>query len=283
MKNFDINRFTLALKCSFRVSLKTWIRLFSIYTLVLLMAGIFFTRVLNNNYQMWLDNNWPMESIIRTYSHQVEHFSIFGFVFFCFAMLFGACYIFKHMKDTKSRSAYLMWPVSNLEKYAVALVLNIVWMAVIAVAAFFLADVLRILVDLMTGRVIICAIPSYLKIFVFPIVESGSTPWSIILGIYLFFIYVHSLYIVGGSLFRKNQFLLTSISILILSYVFGLLFSLLLEWLNIDSLRLHTRESGTGINHFINVVILCLTIFHYWLSYWLFTRMQVINNKWLNV
>jgi hypothetical protein len=29
---------------------------------------------------------------------------------------------------------------------------------------------------------------------------------------------------------------------------------------------------------------LCLLIaFHYWASYKLFTRMQVINNKWLNV
>ncbi len=281
MKNFDFNRFSLALKCQFMVQLKSWIRLFGIYTLVMLMAGIFFTRVMNNNYKWWLESGWSMDAILRTYGHQVEQVGVFGFVFFCFAMLFGACYIFKHMKDTKSRSAYLMWPVSNLEKFGVTLVLNILWMAVIAIAAFVVADVLRVLVDLLTGRVIIWAIPDYFKIFVLPIVQSTKAPWSVILWVYLLFFYVHSLYVVGGSLFRKNHFLMTSISILILSYGFGILVNLLFESLNIkNGLNVDNHQS---IMHFINIVILCLTVFHYWLSYRLFTRMQVINNKWLNV
>jgi len=29
--------------------------------------------------------------------------------------------------------------------------------------------------------------------------------------------------------------------------------------------------------------MMLLVVFHYWASYKLFTRMQVINNKWLNV
>ncbi len=282
MKNFDSNRFSLALKCQFMVQLRSWIRLFGVYTLVQLMSGIFFTRVNNNNYQLWLDNGWSMDDILRTYGRQVEQAAIFGFVFFCFAMLFGACYIFKQMKDTKSRSAYLMWPVSNLEKFAVALVLNILWMAVIAIAAFILADVLRVLVDLLTGRVILWAIPDYFKIFVLPIVQHTKVPsGTIILWIYLLFFYVHSLYVVGGSLFRKNQFLMTSISILILSYGFGILVNLLFEWLEVkNGLDVDNDEI---IMDMINFVILCLTVFHYWLSYKLFTRMQVINNKWLNV
>ncbi len=278
MKNLDFNRFLLALKCQFMVSLKSWIRLFGIYTLVLLMSGIFFTRVANNDYQVWLDNNWPKDVILSAYGHWVEQAAVFGFVFFCFAMLFGACYIFKQMKDTKSRSAYLMWPVSNLEKFGVTLVLNILWMAVIAIAAFIVADALRVLVDLITGRVIIWAIPDYFKIFVLPIVEPIKEPWPVI---YLVFFYVHSLYVVGGSLFRKNHFLMTSISILILSYGFGILVNFLFESLNIkNGLDVDNHQS---IMHFINFVILCLTVFHYWLSYKLFTRMQVINNKWLNV
>ncbi len=282
MKNFDFNRFSLALKCQFRVQLKSWIRLFGIYTLVLLMSGIFFTRVMNNNYQLWLDNNWSMDDILRTYGHQVEQAGIFGFVFFSFAMLFGACYIFKHMKDTRSRSAYLMWPVSNQEKFAVTLVLNILWMAVIAIAAFILSDVLRVLLDFLTGRVVIWGIPDFLNIFVLPIVQRDNVPsWAIILWVYLLFLYVHSLFIVGGSLFRKNQFLLTSISILILAYAFGLLGNLIFEWLGImNGLDV---DNNIGIMHVINFVILCLIVFHYWLSYKLFTRMQVINNKWLNV
>ena len=35
--------------------------------------------------------------------------------------------------------------------------------------------------------------------------------------------------------------------------------------------------------YILNSVLCALIIFHYWASYKLFTRMQVINNKWLNV
>ena len=45
MKTFHFNRFSQALKCQFLVLRKTWIRLFGIFTLVIFMANLFFTRV----------------------------------------------------------------------------------------------------------------------------------------------------------------------------------------------------------------------------------------------
>ena len=45
MNTFNYNRFSQALKCHFLVERKTWIRLFGIYTLVMFMANLFFTRV----------------------------------------------------------------------------------------------------------------------------------------------------------------------------------------------------------------------------------------------
>ena len=45
MSTFNINRFNQALKCQFLVLCKTWIRLFGIFTLVMFMANLFFTRV----------------------------------------------------------------------------------------------------------------------------------------------------------------------------------------------------------------------------------------------
>ena len=50
MSTFIFNRFSQALKCQFMVTRKSWIRLFGIYTLVMFMANLFFTRVQGFSY-----------------------------------------------------------------------------------------------------------------------------------------------------------------------------------------------------------------------------------------
>ena len=59
MENFNINRFGQALKCHFLVSRKSWIRIFGIYTLVMFVANLFFTRVAGWSYSKmecsWLE------------------------------------------------------------------------------------------------------------------------------------------------------------------------------------------------------------------------------------
>ena len=118
MSTFNFNRFSQALKCHFLVERKSWIRLFGIYTLVLFMANLFFTRVNGFSYSSMEEGietgSWSMEELIRTYTQHVEQTSVFGVVFFCIAMLFCASFMFSQMKDTRKRSAYLLWPVSNL-------------------------------------------------------------------------------------------------------------------------------------------------------------------------
>ena len=57
MSTFNYNRFSQALKCHFLVERKTWIRLFGIYTLVMFMANLFFTRVADSGYSHWADSS----------------------------------------------------------------------------------------------------------------------------------------------------------------------------------------------------------------------------------
>ena len=115
MSTFNTTRFGQALKCQFLVLRKTWIRLFGIFTLVMFMANLFFTRVNGVEYDDMV-SQWPMEEFLHTYNNYVEQTVGFGVIFFCFSMLFGASFLFAGMKDTRKRSAFLLWPVSNLEK-----------------------------------------------------------------------------------------------------------------------------------------------------------------------
>ena len=56
MKTFNFNRFSQALKCQFLVLRKTWIRLFGIFTFVMFMANLFFTR-LQTDYRNFVENH----------------------------------------------------------------------------------------------------------------------------------------------------------------------------------------------------------------------------------
>jgi hypothetical protein len=284
MSTFNTTRFSQALKCQFLVLRKTWIRLFGIFTLVMFMANLFFTRVNGMKYDDMV-SNWSMEDVIRHYENYVGQTTGFGVIFFCFSMLFGASFLFAGMKDTRKRSAFLLWPVSNLEKYIISLLLSILWLAVITIGAYLLADTLRVFIDWVTGRVVIWGLPK--------IVEGvfGPAPfehWQIAWMLFAWVFYVHSLYIVGGTLFRRQQFLFTSATIV----VFGILLVMILNQINphIDFIT-GTWDEKTETYHqtfhpffyVLNTTLCLLIVFHYWASYKIFTRMQVINNKWLNV
>ena len=284
MSTFNTTRFGQALKCQFVLGRKMWIRLFGIFTFVLFMAGLFWTRVQGTNYDYMLEN-WSAEDLYRNYNHDVEQTVFFGVIFFCFSLLFGASFLFSSMKDTRKRSAFLLWPVSNLEKYVVNLLLSIFWLAIITVGAYLLADTLRVFVDWATGRIVIWGFPKLAEPFA---QNAAFEHWQSAWMFFTWVFYIHSLFIVGGTLFRRQQFLFTSMSIIVV----GILLIMILNQIHPDwefisgtwDEKTHTyNQTFHPFFYILNTTLCALIVFHYWASYKLFTRMQVINNKWLNV
>ena len=284
MSTFNTTRFSQALKCQFLVLRKTWIRLFGIFTLVMFMADLFFTRVQSMKYDDMV-SQWPMEDVIIHYGNYVGSTTGFGVIFFCFSMLFGASFLFAGMKDTRKRSAFLLWPVSNLEKYIISLLLSILWLAVITIGAYLLADTLRVFIDWVTGRVVIWGLPKIIDGVFGP---AAFEYWQIAWMLFAWVFYIHSLYIVGGTLFRRQQFLLTSATIAVVSILLVMILNQINPQINFITGNWDMKtETYTQIFHpffyVLNTTLCLLIVFHYWASYKLFTRMQVINNKWLNV
>ena len=287
MSTFNTIRFSQALKCQFLVLRKTWIRLFGIFTLVMFMANLFFTRVQGTKYDDMV-SNWPMENVIHVYTTYVGQTVGFGVIFFCFSMLFGASFLFSGLKDTRKRSAYLLWPVSNMEKYVISLLLSVLWLAVITIGAYFVADTLRVFIDWVTGRVVIWGFPQIVTQIIGPApFEHWQMAWMLIAWVF----YVHSLYILGGTLFRRQQFLLTSVTIAAVGILLIVILNQI-DWKGVDVEFINgywDEKTNTYIHTFyplfyiLNTTLCALIVFHYWASYKLFTRIQVINNKWLNV
>lgn len=281
MSTFNITRFGQALKCQYMNSRKDWMLVFGIYFIALSFLNILFVRstsfdggdyhdVVAKHGVAYMEDAYPI---------LIKGIAVFDVIFFGIGMLFCASFLFYHLKKKSWCSAYLMWPASNLEKYLVSLVLNVVMAAIGTIICVIIADALRVLVDALSGRIVVWAIPMIFDLKTFnlnPLIACGPFLSEILL--------IHAAYILGGTLFRKQQFVLTTIAIVIIGYI------MVFTWHSpvIDNANLFDLdEKGKSVpNAWFYVVSIggyLLTALCYWLSYKIFCRMQVINNKWLNV
>ena len=281
MSTFNITRFSQALKCQYMNTRKDWMLVFGIYTIALSFLNILFVRSTS------FDGGDYHDVVVKhgvaymedAYPILIKGIAVFDIIFFGIGMLFCASFLFYHLKKKSWCSAYLMWPASNLEKYLVSLVLNVVMAAIGTIICIVIADALRVLVDALSGRIVVWAIPMIFDLKTLnlnPLIAWGPFLSEILL--------IHAAYILGGTLFRKQQFVLTTIAIVIIGYI------MVFTWHSpvIDNANLFDLdEKGKSVpNAWFYVVSIggyLLTALCYWLSYKIFCRMQVINNKWLNV
>ena len=111
--------------------------------------------------------------------------------------------------------------------------------------------------------------------------------WQTILAGYSFLIFAHSFATLGGAFYRKFSVLLTACTGLALCLILGYIINELGEagWLDfVGTLHIEEESSAQYCAVFTSsAVFLALAAFNYWASYKLFTRMQVICNKWINI
>ena len=96
--------------------------------------------------------------------------------------------------------------------------------------------------------------------------------------IYLFLL---SVLMLGGVLFRKHPFIWTSVSTMTAIFAITLIAGFIAKFVLPNHTHLHIsldvpRTVG-------NIVMAVLTVFNIWLSYRLFCRLQLVQHKWFNV
>ena len=208
-------------------------------------------------------------------------------IYLIFAMI-GGCWLFNNMKTKEQRITFKMLPATDLEKFVVrALYATVVWW-LMGFIAFCLADLFRMLISLIAGIDIVkSAIPDFLNMLFggndHNISILGETDMTYVLPLTFaanaWAFWVHSLYILGGALFRRRQFVLTTLA----HCIIGLAFTpIIVDF--VDSLDNETAEQMfCTVMWTAGSVFTLLFLLNWWLSYKIFRRMQVINNKWLNL
>lgn len=245
---------------------------------------------------LWSAERWTEEGYPEVYSFERFCGNMLGIISIVVsvAMIFYASRIMKCMDNKEKRISYLLLPATNLEKFfsrALFVTVGTVLMILVALLALELTHYLLLpLFDLPT----VYSQPMLVEVFsmkwahasVDATGEAVYSWWLMQLLVWIFCLWNHSLFILGGSFWYKHPFLKTIGACLAVTILGGILFANLAEGGFLvrfsDWMQEHyqdTPQTVNGLLTIISVVFLLFTVFNWWLSYRLFTRSEVVKRK----
>ena len=295
MNRFNINRFGRTLRWVVSVNFRKMLLWFAGSVLAVFLGEIIF-KVMN-----------PYGSPLN----MLRDISQFLTMILILVSLIMASSIVSSINEKRKREAFLMLPASNLEKFLSLLVYSTVICIAVAFLAIVLGDALRMFSYWAAGyqgmpyegESYYYSVKSdeYGEVFwwssVIPMLIKNITPnialsaplpvdfvvvqWAFIIGMIL---WVHSTYILGGTLLRKYSFVGTSVFVILLD-------TLIIRLIIASGMTMfHTQwDNGELIEYEIGVVswIIAfvspiLSALNYWASFQIFKRFELITNKWMN-
>ena len=272
--NFQFSRLLMVMRWDVFTNLKSYLNMMLGMTFALLPFFIMQLYQLSKQYQLFPDTidlrYWGMSQYVL--------------MIFSIAMYMMATQIFMVMKTTGQREQFLMLPASNLEKYISRFLFSTLGAAVAMITAIVVSDLVQLIFSfvLLPGHhqsVCLSIMALLWKIWT-TFIESIDSAGALMLSLLIMTcgVLVHSFFILCGTLFRKHTIVVSGILFIVMIY-----------------LVIYVIESVPGtittcLMHGDNSWIFCLLIaelllagFQYWLSYKVFTRMQVICNRWINL
>ena len=245
---------------------------------------------------LWSAERWTEEGYPEVYSFERFCGNMLGIIgmVVSVAMIYYASRIMKCMDNKEKRISYLLLPATKLEKFfsrALFVTVGTVLMILVALLALELTHYLLLpLFDLPA----VYSQPMLVEVFsmrwAHASVDATGEPvyswWLMQLLVWIFCLWNHSLFILGGSFWYKHPFLKTIGACLVVTILGGILFANLAEGGFLarfsDWMQEHyqdTPQTVNGLLTIISVVFLLFTVFNWWLSYRLFTRSEVVKRK----
>lgn len=290
---FDKTRFVKLLKWEMMTGRKDYMR-FAI-GIALTLTFLFCATIIS----LYFDdmNRYPEDVMLGFKKGIAMKLSVFAWTVYLFAIFLGASFVFKNVATKQQRIAFFSLPASNLEKFLVRLLHVMIGYPLCFLVALAFADIMQLFLSfiLLKGpdysvvveSVTVLFTPIYNDIngeiikgcLLFP---NGFTLVGITesLSYFTFFAFNYAFWIFCGTLFRRNAWLLTLAS----QVVIGFVVIMILRVLCFPSVDNSLDESSALALAYLCIAIAWVVIaLMYWGSYRLFSRMQVINNKWLNV
>lgn len=272
--NFQFRRLLMVMRWDVFTNLKSYLNMMLGMTFALLPFLIM------QLYQLSKQDQLSPDTIDLSYWGMSQYILFISSI----AMYMMATQIFMVMKTNGQREQFLMLPASNLEKYISRFLFSTLGAAIAMLTAIVVSDLVQLIFSflLLPGHhqsVCLSTVALLWKIWT-TFIENIDSTGALLLSLLIVTcgVLVHSFFILCGTLFRKHTIVVTTILFIAMTY-----------------LVIYVIESVPGtittcLNHGDNSWLFSLLIaelllggFQYWLSYKVFTRMQVICNKWINL
>ena len=278
-KNFDLHRLSMVLRWDI---LTNWQRHLGATAGLAISISIYCVlRLFSMRY--WL-NSTDVE--LAGHQYQVSVCMFFSVIAFIAFYVLASC-IFNNMKTKLQRESFLMLPACNLEKFVARLLMMSIGALVQLFAAVILADVIQFIFSFIITPDFHISITWAVLSHIIPIIQPFDNDWLKWITLYSFILFSHSFATLGGTFYRKLPVLLTACTGILLSMILGYIINKLGEAGVFDFFSHINFSNGSTADYCITItaffVFLTLAAFNYWASYKLFTRMQVICNKWINI
>ena len=204
---------------------------------------------------------------------------------------FTASYVLETMNTQQKRTSFLMLPATTFEKFFARFLYVTLGFVVLSTIALLLAEVTRFLLlplfdlpDTFKQSTLPSVWQTIMNVRTFNF--NGSGIMESVVG-WLFLIWIHSFFLLGGCRWYKNAFWKTLGLIILVNFFFIFVSVNLVESLDesvIEEIVLWCEANFswvtvTGILSFAIVMFMLLIVLNWWLSYRCFTRSQVIKSK----
>ena len=204
---------------------------------------------------------------------------------------FTASYVLETMNTQQKRTSFLMLPATTFEKFFARFLYVTLGFVVLSTIALLLAEVTRFLLlplfdlpDTFKQSTLPSVWQTIMNVRTFNF--NGSGIMESVVG-WLFLIWIHSFFLLGGCRWCKNAFWKTLGLIILVNFFFIFVSVNLVESLDegvIEEILLWCEANFswvtvTGILSFAIVMFMLLILLNWWLSYRCFTRSQVIKPK----
>ena len=284
-KTFDINRLMMVIRWDIHTY---WKKYLGITAGLAIALTLFFLIQLNS---LRMSNENGMEQYCEAFFIERMSGIPMGISFAAFLGL-SSC-IFINMKEKFEREAFLMLPANNIEKFVARLLIMGVGSFIFANIACAIGDLVQMAFSFYFtpghhSSVMVSAVKPWLDdtqgykplmtLFFKNHFDKACLTWSI-------FVLLHSFCIMGGTIYRKHPMILTAASVLAIGFIFIFSSMKLADWGFFDLLPKIDYDNKTVtqcVTFLWTGVFLGIAILLYYTSYKIFTRMQVICNKWVN-
>ena len=214
------------------------------------------------------------------YHHVLIQAANMGMTMILLLLLLAPSFIMRKLNRTDRAVEFFSLPASVSEKYVASWIFIVLGGALAFIGGFLVYDVVQFLLTtvLLPGHAEWAT--SYVVYNItwstFPALGDSVEFWGALSGV-LMIIWIQSVYALGGTLFRRFQWLIVTL------FFFALLIGLaLFVKEQLSASRFEIFFDAKPHLMFLCAAFMVLTILNYWLSFRCFKRSQVINNRWVN-